>query len=113
VRGGLSGEGAVEEFGAFLEADQAVVGAGQRDGRAGRGGVGDGDAEVLRVVPQADLGTGAGGVFAHVGESLLDRAVDGALGRGADVGWEFAGQGGLDAAVGDELLEVGEGGLGE
>lgn len=102
----------MEQLGALAQADQALTGAGQGYGRAGGRRVGDGDGEVVGVVPQVYLGAGSGGVLAYVGEGFLDRAVEGALGGRANVGRELAGQGRLDAAVGDQLLEIGEGGLG-
>jgi hypothetical protein len=52
---------------------------GQGERGAGGGGVFDGGAEGAVAVVDEDGRGGAGGVFADVGECLLDRAVDGAL----------------------------------
>jgi hypothetical protein len=93
----------------LAQADEAVVGAGQGERGPRRGCVGDGGADGAVRVADVDGCRGAGGVFADVGQSFLDGAVDGALDGGGKVLGQFRLQLRFDAAAVDQSLQVGEG----
>jgi diguanylate cyclase (GGDEF)-like protein len=74
-------QGAAQQARPLPQPGQAVVGAGQRQHRPGRGRVGDRGAQHAAVPGDLDDGGGARGVLADVGQTLLHRAVHGPLHR--------------------------------